>query len=197
MKKTIRRNENTFIVTMNEDGKMEISHNGGLPYETFATKSTKGEWFFDGNRIKELKAKLPTNANILISSPAAEEWYHTSRRIKEERRISRYDDLKATLPKLELPKSTPNVEKKNEIMSKTNTKYFDNKEFKNINLSILSNNEKLARQASQYCEHNINVEYNYTYTQDARHKIIRTATCGNCGLKIVDVVEEDVKYNWR
>jgi hypothetical protein len=66
-----------------------------------------------------------------------------------------------------------------------------------LNLAIRASNNEIYREAGKYCNHDLKTEYQYTYTQDGRKKLIRTISCAKCQLYIRDIVEEHSEYNWN
>lgn len=195
MELTINRNGRRFRFTMTQDGQIKVQFNNGKLVNSSASKTLKGEWVFDVNKT-ELKKKFP-KMNLLVASPDAEKWLGESRRLAEDARVASYSELVAQLPAINFPESTPDQEKYNTIISKINTQYFSGREDENLNLSVQSQNEQIRREASQYCEHNWEIKFEYTLTADARRKVTRTATCLNCGTVITDSAEEKAQglYN--
>ena len=64
-----------------------------------------------------------------------------------------------------------------------------------LNLALRASNNEIYREAGKYCNHDLKTEYQYTYTQDGRKKLIRTISCAKCQLYIRDIVEEHREYN--
>jgi len=89
--------------------------------------------------------------------------------------------------------NTPDEEKFREIISHISHRHFTGEEEDGLNLRA-SNNE-IYREAGKYCNHDLKTEYQYTYTQDGRKKLIRTISCAKCQLYIRDIVEEHREYN--
>jgi hypothetical protein len=113
-----------------------------------------------------------------------------------EERAKEYEFLKKQLPRREI-KYTPNLEKFKEIMQKINSvKYYGGGEFEGCDLATASYVERLLKEAQNYCEHELKITYTYTYTSDARKKIIRTISCEKCKLEIKDEVKEELVAEW-
>lgn len=122
-------------------------------------------------------------------------------RIKEEeKRITEYDNLMLKLPAIPKYENTPDEEKFQILIEKAKSlKYYGGIEDDGIDLAISAGKEKIMKEARQYCNHNIEIKYNYTYTQDARRLIERTIECEKCGLYRKDSVSEELSPEaiWR
>ena len=91
--------------------------------------------------------------------------------------------------------NTPDEEKFREIISRISHHHFTGEEEDGLNLALRASNNEIYREAGKYCNHDLKTEYQYTYTQDGRKKLIRTISCAKCQLYIRDIVEEHREYN--
>jgi Skp family chaperone for outer membrane proteins len=139
----------------------------------------------DLNRTEVKKGEVVYNGKVV-----------TNEEEEEEERAKEYEFLKKQLPYREI-KNTPNLEKFKEIMQKINNiKYYGGGEFEGCDLAAESYAERLLKEAQNYCEHELKITYTYTYTSDARKKIIRTISCEKCKLEIKDEAKEELVAEW-
>ena len=124
--------------------------------------------------IKEKKAAI-------IEAIATEE------KQKEIDRIAEYSEIKKALPERKII-SGNNDELAQEILGQMR-KYFKGAEMEGVNISIAAKNEKIRKEAMQYCNHDLKTKIDYTLTFDARKKITRIISCPKCGLEVFDTVE--------
>jgi len=123
------------------------------------------------------------------------------RRIEEEeKRIAKYDNLKKQLPAIPEYKNIPDEEKFRALTQKAQSlKYYGGTEDDGLDIAISAEKERIMKEARQYCQHEIQIEYNYTHTYDARKLIERTIECEKCGLYRKDTVSEKLSSEaiWR
>jgi len=115
---------------------------------------------------------------------------------EEASKREKYSGLFTQLPERNI-KNTPDVKKFSEIMTKKTYRNFNGAEDDGLALAQVASNNAIAREAMQYCEHNLKTEYKYEMTQDARLKLVRIISCEKCGLYIRDIAEEHKEYNWN
>jgi len=121
-------------------------------------------------------------------------------KIEEEKRQQEYDILKAQLSPIPEFKNTPNEEKFQELKAKANAiHYYSGAESDGLNLAVDSQKSEIMKEARKYCKHNIEINYNYTYTHDARKLITRIIKCEKCGLYQKDGASEELSPEaiWR
>lgn len=110
-----------------------------------------------------------------------------------------YQKLIEKLPPIPKFENTPDPEKFQSLMSKLSKQYFSGEEDDGLNLSVDSYNSKILSEARKFCKHELQIEYNKTYTEDARKKVERVISCDKCGLYVFDTAEEGLSDSaiWR
>ena len=146
-------------------------------------------------------ARCPSDIEYLKSHKAEIIQYLDSERDRgiaeeEAKNRAKYAELIAQLPERKI-ENTPDENKFNEIISRVSHHHFTGEEEDGLNLALRASNNEIYREAGKYCNHDLNTEYQYTYTQDGRKKLIRTISCAKCQLYIRDIVEEHREYNWN
>jgi len=144
-------------------------------------------------------ARCPSDIEYLKSHKAEIIQYLDSERDRviaeeEAKNRAKYAKLIAQLPERKI-ENTPDEEKFREIISRISHHHFTGEEEDGLNLSLRTSNNEVYREAGKYCNHDLKTEYQYTYTQDGRKKLIRTISCAKCQLYIRDIVEEHREYN--
>jgi hypothetical protein len=164
---------------MNEVGGILVKHNNEKTVEAFAVRQG-----FHVNNIPSLKQIGKT---IIVKCVNIQEWIEAKTRIQESLEVAKYADLESTLPVRDF-NNTPDVAKFQNIMADLTLLSFQGDDDENLNLSVISHDSKIKREAQQYCDHDIIINISRTYSENAKLKIIKTYTCEHCGLKITDIV---------
>lgn len=117
---------------------------------------------------------------------------------EEEKNRKEYAHLIAKLPERKI-ENTPDEEKFQELISQINYNRFSGSEDDGLNTAISAGNSRIRAEAGKYCSHELKEEYEYTYTADARKKVICTITCDKCGLYIRNEASDPVLEDavWR
>ena len=120
------------------------------------------------------------------------------KRLEQEEKENRekYAELFAQLPERKI-ENTPDEQKFTEIMSRKEYRNYDGPEDEGLRIAQNASNNRIAHEAMQYCNHELETKYRYDMTQDARLKLVREISCKRCGLYIRDIVEEHREYNWN
>jgi len=152
-------------------------------------------------RVDSSVARTPADVEYVKSHKSEIIQYLDSerdRRIAEEEAENRekYAELIVRLPERKI-ENTPDEVKFREALSHISQHHFSGKEDDGLNLALRASNGEAYREAGKYCNHKLETEYDYTYTQDARLKLVRTISCKKCQLYIRDIVEEHSEYNWN
>lgn len=111
-----------------------------------------------------------------------------------------YEHLMEKLPPIPTFKTTGNEKRFRELKEQASAiKFFDGPEMDGVNLAVASQRESLLSEARKHCPHEIFVNYEYSYTADARKLIRRICECPKCGLTHVDEVAEEISEEaiWR
>ena len=146
-------------------------------------------------------ARCPSDIEYLKNHKAEIIQYLNSERDRviaeeEAKNRAKYAKLIAQLPERKI-ENTPDEKKFNEIISRVSHHHFTGEEEDGLNLALRASNNEIYREAGKYCNHDLKTEYQYTYTQDGRLKLVRTISCAKCQLYIRDIVEEHREYNWN
>lgn len=118
----------------------------------------------------------------------------------KQKDIEKYMPLQKQLPEIDFPEGGNDDEKVRELLEQaSNQPHFSGPETDGLNLASESQANKLRKEAHKYCNHETEVSYWRTYTNDARKKIERTVECEKCGLSRKDSASEEVSETarWR
>jgi len=110
-----------------------------------------------------------------------------------------YQPLIAQLPERTFD-TTGDDEKAQELLRQASEiKDVKGPEMDGVNLAQSQKRQALRMKAKKHCNHDIEEHYDYTFTGDARRKIVRELTCEKCGMSVRDETSEELSEDamWR
>ena len=120
--------------------------------------------------------------------------------MKKKEEDEKYAPLYAEMKKIAMPKNNenPDDEKCKELLktAQANSFYNEDPEYSGLNLASASYCVGIYREAGKLCNHNFKINFDRTYTEDARLKLVREVSCEKCHFSHKDTVETHTNNGW-